>query len=218
MAPYHQGDQRAEGGAQRRHPGAQLPDAGNLPLRRRLRRRLAAARASRPTKVEADIIVQCGVHFMAETSKTPEPGQDRADPGPARRLLAGGHRSPAPTCGCCASAIPACRSSPMSTPPPTSRRRSTSAAPRPTRVQVVESLGAPTGDLPARPVSGEICRPQTKREDHRLAGRLRGARALHRRGAAQLSRGRSVGADHRPSGMPARRAGGGRLHRLDRGA
>ena len=42
LCPRHQ---RGEEGAQRRHPGAQLPDAGDLPLRRRFRRRLAAARA-----------------------------------------------------------------------------------------------------------------------------------------------------------------------------
>ena len=44
--------------------------------------------AREATKVDADIIVQGGVHFMAETVEDPEPRQDRADPGPARRLLA----------------------------------------------------------------------------------------------------------------------------------
>ena len=43
LRALRQGDQRAQAGAQRRHPGAQLPDAGNLQLRRRFRRRLAPA-------------------------------------------------------------------------------------------------------------------------------------------------------------------------------
>ena len=45
--------------------------------------------------------------------------------------------------------------------------------------------------LPARPVSREIRGRADQGEDHFLAGRLRGARALHRRRASPLSRGRS---------------------------
>ncbi len=47
---------------------------------------LALAREA--MKVDADVIVLAGVHFMAETAKLLNPGQDRADPRPARRLLA----------------------------------------------------------------------------------------------------------------------------------
>ena len=47
---------------------------------------LALAREA--AKTDAKVIVQAGVHFMAETSKILSPGKDRADPRPARRLLA----------------------------------------------------------------------------------------------------------------------------------
>ena len=74
--------------------------------------------AREATKVDADIIVQCGVHFMAETVEDPQPGQDRADPRPARPAARSPPRSPARTCGCCARNSRACRWSPMSTPRP----------------------------------------------------------------------------------------------------
>ena len=146
--------------------------------------------AREATKVDADIIVQCGVHFMAETVEDPQPGQDRADPRPQGRLLARGfdHR----------------------------RGRAAVAGEIPGRAggrlcqhlgrgegrgrHLLHLLECPRGGreprqryrhLPARPVSGEIRRRAHQGEDHFLAGRLRGARALHRRGASTLSRGRS---------------------------
>ena len=47
---------------------------------------LALAREA--MKVDAEVIVLAGVHFMAETAKLLNPAKTRADPRPARRLLA----------------------------------------------------------------------------------------------------------------------------------
>ena len=68
---------------------------------------LALAREA--MKVDADVIVLAGVHFMAETAKLLNPDKTVLipDSAPAARWR---NRSPRPTCGCCASAIPACPS------------------------------------------------------------------------------------------------------------
>ena len=57
---------------------------------------LALAREA--VTADADVIVLAGVHFMAETAKLLNPSKTRADPRPARRLLAGRIRSPPPMC------------------------------------------------------------------------------------------------------------------------
>ena len=65
--------------------------------------------AREAAKSDADIIVQGGVHFMAETSKLLNPDKMVLipDSAPAARSPP---RSPAPTCARCARPIPACRS------------------------------------------------------------------------------------------------------------
>ena len=71
---------------------------------------LALAREA--ARTDAKVIVQAGVHFMAETSKIlcPEKTVLIPDPRPAARSPP---RSPAPMCACSGRNIPACRSSPM---------------------------------------------------------------------------------------------------------
>ena len=167
------------------------------------------------TKVKADIIVQCGVHFMAETSKILNPDKTVLIPdsragcslaasitGEDVRLLR--ERFPGV---------------PVVTYVNTSadvKAESDICCTSSNAVQVVESLGADTVIFLPDQYLAKYVASQDQGEDHRLEGRLRGARALHRRRASRLSRSRPVGADHRASGVPARRDRGSRLHRLDR--
>ena len=69
------------------------------------------ALAMQAAETDADVIVLCGVHFMAETAKLVNPTKTVLVPD----LRAGcslAESITAPTCACCANAIPACRSSP----------------------------------------------------------------------------------------------------------
>ena len=88
LRPLRKGDQRAQAGAQCRHPRAQLPDAGNLQLRCRFCRRLAAACArGGEGRRRHHRAVRRALH--GGNLEDPQSGQDRADPRPQGRLLAG---------------------------------------------------------------------------------------------------------------------------------
>jgi len=63
-------------------------------------RRTLLQLAIEATKVKSGIIVQCGVHFMAETSKILNPHKTVSDPGFSRRLLAGFQHHRRRMCGC----------------------------------------------------------------------------------------------------------------------
>ena len=118
--------------------------------------------AREATKVDADIIVQGGVHFMAETAKILNPDKTVLIPdcAPAARSPP---RSPARTCGCCASASPACRSSTYVNTSAEVKAESRHL------LHVVERRAGGReprrrhGDLPAGPVSGEIRRHRRPR-------------------------------------------------------
>ena len=189
LRPLCEGDQRAQEGAQRRHPRSQLPDAGNLQLRCRLRRRLAAARArSVQGRRRHHRAMRRALH--GRDLEDPEPREDGTHSRPQGRLFARvfDHRRG------CAPAAP-------EIPWRAGRRLCEHLRRREGRGRhLLHLIECNRGgrkpwrrhrDLPARPVSRELRRRTYQGEDHRLEGRLRSARAFHRRGATPLSRGRS---------------------------
>ena len=170
----------------------------------------------RPRATDAEVIVLAGVHFMAETAKILNPAEDGADPGPRGRLLARrvDHR----------------------------RRRAAAARALPGRagrhlrqhlgrgegrvghllhlgnaVEVVESLGVPRVIFLPDEYLGRYVASQTKAEIILWKGHCE----VHERfTGAEIAGFRRQHPDvhgARPPGVPARRAGRGRLRRLDRG-
>ena len=121
---------RARRRAKRRHPGPQLPGPRGAG-RRRLRGRLAGPVPGR-RHTEADVIVLLRRPLHGRDGRDPLAREDRADPRPRRRLLAGRQHRRRRRCAPGRPRTPARSSSATSTPPPRSRRCRTTAAPRAT--------------------------------------------------------------------------------------
>ena len=147
--------------------------------------------AREATKVNADIIVQCGVHFMAETAKILNPDKTVLIPDLQGRLLARlfDHRR-----GRAAVARAKFPGVPVVTYVNTSAEVKAEidiCCTSSNALQVVESLGGDTVIFLPDQYLAKYVAVADQGEDHRLEGRLRGARALHRRRASTLSRERS---------------------------
>ena len=207
--------QPAEAREERRHPGAQLPDAGDLPRRGRHRRRQPGARPrGHEGRCRGDRAGGRALH--GRDRQAAQSRQARADPRPARRLLA-------------------CRLD--------HRRGRAPAAPALARRagrHLRQHLGGgegrerhllhlrqrqedrreprrAEGDHAARRVPGPEHRPRDRRRDRHLGRPLRGPRALLRRRRAPAPRRPSRRRRAGPSRMPARGRGRGRFRGLDRG-
>ena len=130
--------------------------------------------AREAAKVDADIIVQCGVHFMAETSKILNPDKTVLIPD----LKAG--------CSLAASitgedvrllraAIPGRAGGRLCQHVGRGEGRGRHLLHLVERAAGGREPRRRHGDLPARPVSGQVRRRADQGEDHRLERRLRGA-------------------------------------------
>ena len=144
--------------------------------------------AKEASRTDAEVIVQAGVHFMAETSKLLSPDKTVLIPD----MRAG--------CSLAASITPEDVRMLREAYPgvPIVTYVNTSAAVKAecditctssNAVKVCESLGAPRVMLHSRPVSRQMGAEPDQNRNHRLEGRLRSARALHGRGTHSHAQG-----------------------------
>ena len=86
QGPAHRRDQPAQAGAERRHPGAQLPGARDLPRRRGLQGRLPGSGAGGAGHGRGrDRVLRRALH--GRDGQDPEPRANGPHPGPGRGLL-----------------------------------------------------------------------------------------------------------------------------------
>ena len=146
--------------------------------------------AKEAARTKADVIVQAGVHFMAETSKLLNPDKTVLIPD----LEAGCSLAASITAADVRMLREAYPGVPVVTYVNTSRRREGRERHLLHLVQRREGGREPRRAARAadpRRVPGEVRADQDQGRDHRLEGPLRGARALHGRGARGLPQGRS---------------------------
>ena len=170
--------------------------------------------AREAAKTDADVIVQCGVHFMAETAKLMNPDKTVLIPDPDAGCSLAESVTPED--------VRALRAAYPGVPVVT--YVNTSAAVKAecdicctsaNAVQVVESLGAPRVLLIPDEYLARYVASQTSVEVIAWKGRCEVHERFTGERAAPLPRDHPGREDRRPSRMPAGRDRGGRLHRLD---
>ena len=178
---------------------------------------LSATRSPSPSKAaktDADVIVMAGVHFMAETAKILSPDKTVLIPD----LRAGCSLAESITGADVRAAHAALsRAAGRHLRQHLRRREGRDRHLLHLRQRRRRSSNRSASDqvifLPDEYLGRYVARADRRRDDP-LGGPLRGARALHGRRIARLSRETHPGVGHRTPGMPARRARRGRLRRL----
>ena len=172
------------------------------------------ALAMQAAETDADVIVLCGVHFMAETAKLVNPSKTVLVPD----LKAGCSLAESITAADVRLLRERYPGMPIVTYVNTSaevKAESDVCVTSGNAVQIVEALGVAARHLSSRRVSRKIRCVEDQRRDHRMEGTLRSPRALQRRRHTAFPRRRSVAHRDRSSRVSARRARRSRLRRLD---
>ena len=174
------------------------------------------ALAMKAAETKADVIVLCGVHFMAETAKLVNPAKTVLVPD----LKAGCSLAESITGADVRLLRERYPDVPIVTYVNTSaevKAESDVCVTSGNALQIVEALGAPRVIFLPDEYLAKYVASKTNVEIIAWKGPLRSARAFHRRRRAPLPAGRSLADRARASGVPARRFGRSRLRRFDAG-